>query len=181
MSRMFLIFYFRVSFETSCNQEILEESRTLWNERIIWNITIFPPFGNAEQQKYRNRLKVLLRYCSVYWDKCYYLMRYVAYLPKVDLCVLLPFYVSSPIAARQRGLFFDKLRDRLLQCRRSDWTEQLITSSAQTETDYCQNQSQSYFTVGCLPPISSSWCQAPWDSRPENIFFNWTFAVIVLM
>jgi hypothetical protein len=26
---------------------------------------------------------------------------------------------------------------------------------------------------------SSSWCQAPWGSRPE-IFFNWTLAVIVL-
>jgi hypothetical protein len=28
-----------------------------------------------------------------------------------------------------------------------------------------QNQSQSYFTAGGLPPISSSWRQAPWDSR----------------
>jgi hypothetical protein len=29
------------------------------------------------------------------------------------------------------------------------------------------SQGQSYFTTGGLPPISSSWCQAPWDSRPE--------------
>jgi hypothetical protein len=29
------------------------------------------------------------------------------------------------------------------------------------------SQSQSYFTTCALPPISSSWCQAPWDSRPE--------------
>jgi hypothetical protein len=28
-------------------------------------------------------------------------------------------------------------------------------------------QSQSYFTTGGLPPISSSWRQATWDSRPE--------------
>jgi hypothetical protein len=29
---------------------------------------------------------------------------------------------------------------------------------------------QSYFTTGGLPPISSSWCQAPWDSQPEFFF-----------
>jgi hypothetical protein len=28
------------------------------------------------------------------------------------------------------------------------------------------SQSQSYFTTGGLPPISSSWRQAPWDPRP---------------
>jgi hypothetical protein len=28
-----------------------------------------------------------------------------------------------------------------------------------------QSQSQSHFTTGGLPPISSSWRQAPWDSR----------------
>jgi hypothetical protein len=32
-------------------------------------------------------------------------------------------------------------------------------------------QSQSYFATGGLPPISLSWCQAPWDSRPD-IFFQ---------
>jgi hypothetical protein len=29
------------------------------------------------------------------------------------------------------------------------------------------SQSQSYFMTGGLSPISSSWCQDPWDSRPE--------------
>jgi hypothetical protein len=33
-----------------------------------------------------------------------------------------------------------------------------------------QSQSQSYFTTGCLPPISSSWCRVPWDLRSE--FFS---------
>jgi hypothetical protein len=33
-------------------------------------------------------------------------------------------------------------------------------------------QSQSYFTTGDLPPISSSWRQAPRDSRPEILFFR---------
>jgi hypothetical protein len=28
-----------------------------------------------------------------------------------------------------------------------------------------QSQSHSYFTTGSLPPVSSSWRQAPWDSR----------------
>jgi hypothetical protein len=40
---------------------------------------------------------------------------------------------------------------------------------------------QSYFTTGGLPPISSSWRQAPWDPRPDLFFPNWTPAVIVLM
>jgi hypothetical protein len=29
-------------------------------------------------------------------------------------------------------------------------------------------KSKSYFTTGCLPQISSSWRQAPWDPRPET-------------
>jgi hypothetical protein len=33
-----------------------------------------------------------------------------------------------------------------------------------------QSQSQSYFKTGCLPPISLSWRQAPWDSRPATSF-----------
>jgi hypothetical protein len=44
-----------------------------------------------------------------------------------------------------------------------------------------QSQSQSHFTTGGLPPINSSWRQAPRDSRPEFLFSNWTLAVIVLM
>jgi hypothetical protein len=43
------------------------------------------------------------------------------------------------------------------------------------------SQSQSYFTTDGLPPISSSWRQAPWDLRPVILFSNWTLAVIVLM
>jgi hypothetical protein len=42
------------------------------------------------------------------------------------------------------------------------------------------SSSQSYFTTVGLLPISSSWRQAPWDSRLV-IFFNWQLAVIVLM
>jgi hypothetical protein len=30
-----------------------------------------------------------------------------------------------------------------------------------------QSQNQIYITIGGLPPIGSSWRQAPWDSRPE--------------
>jgi hypothetical protein len=30
-----------------------------------------------------------------------------------------------------------------------------------------QSKSQSYFAIGGLPPIISSWRQSPWDSRPE--------------
>jgi hypothetical protein len=33
-----------------------------------------------------------------------------------------------------------------------------------------QSQSHSYFTTGGLPPISSSWWQAPWDSWQEFFF-----------
>jgi hypothetical protein len=35
--------------------------------------------------------------------------------------------------------------------------------------------------AGGLPPISSSWSQAPWDSRQVILFSNWTLAVIFLM
>jgi hypothetical protein len=35
-----------------------------------------------------------------------------------------------------------------------------------------QSQSQSHFTTGGLPPISSSWRQAPWDSRPGFFFLQ---------
>jgi hypothetical protein len=31
-----------------------------------------------------------------------------------------------------------------------------------------QSQSRSYFKTGCLQPISSSWRQAPSDSRPDT-------------
>jgi hypothetical protein len=43
--------------------------------------------------------------------------------------------------------------------------------------------SQTNFTTDSIPPFISSWRQAPWDSRPLIflIFFNRTFAVIVLM
>jgi hypothetical protein len=44
-----------------------------------------------------------------------------------------------------------------------------------------QSQSHSYFTTGGLQPISSSWRQAPWDPRPEFLFYNRTLAVFVLM
>jgi hypothetical protein len=43
-----------------------------------------------------------------------------------------------------------------------------------------ESKSQSYFTTCGLPPISSSWRQAPWDPRPEFLFYNWTVAVIFL-
>jgi hypothetical protein len=33
-----------------------------------------------------------------------------------------------------------------------------------------QSQSQSCFTTGGIPPISSSWRRVPWDSRPEFFF-----------
>jgi hypothetical protein len=44
-----------------------------------------------------------------------------------------------------------------------------------------QSQNQSYFTTGGLPPTSSSWRQAPCDSRPVILFSNWTPEVIVVM
>jgi hypothetical protein len=46
-------------------------------------------------------------------------------------------------------------------------------------TDFSQSQSQSYFTTGGLPPSSSFWRQAPWDSRPA--FFQLKLGVIALM
>jgi hypothetical protein len=42
---------------------------------------------------------------------------------------------------------------------------ELISHSSQS-----QSQSQCYFTTGSLPPINSSWRQAPWDPRSEFLF-----------
>jgi hypothetical protein len=46
----------------------------------------------------------------------------------------------------------------------SNWTTWPLCT---VPTSQSQSQSQSYFTTGGLPPISSSWRQAPWDSRPD--------------
>jgi hypothetical protein len=46
--------------------------------------------------------------------------------------------------------------------------------------DWFYSQSQSYFISGGLPPISSSWKQAPWELRPVILLSNWTLAVIGL-
>jgi hypothetical protein len=35
-----------------------------------------------------------------------------------------------------------------------------------------QSWSQSYFTTGSLPPVSSLWRKAPWDSRHSNFIFQ---------
>jgi hypothetical protein len=43
--------------------------------------------------------------------------------------------------------------------------------------DICMS-SQGYFTTGGLPPVSSFWCQAPWDSRPKSeLLYIWRFTV----
>jgi hypothetical protein len=46
--------------------------------------------------------------------------------------------------------------------------------------DCVQSQSQSYFTTGSLPPISSSW-QQPLETHNQYYYFKWTLAVIILM
>jgi hypothetical protein len=48
----------------------------------------------------------------------------------------------------------------------------------QTWGEKTQSRSQSYFTTGGLPPISSSLRQAPWNTRPVILFSNWTLTVI---
>jgi hypothetical protein len=42
----------------------------------------------------------------------------------------------------------------------------LATASDFILSNLSQSQSQNYFTIGGLLPISSSWRRAPWDSRP---------------
>jgi hypothetical protein len=44
----------------------------------------------------------------------------------------------------------------------------------------CHNQSQSYFTTGCLPPVSRLGAR-PHEAHDLKLFSNWTLAVIVLM
>jgi hypothetical protein len=86
--------------------------------------------------------------------------------------------VSLPVGSRTvPGLSYQLLTAAAY----NDWIAAvlLLTNSPPNWTD-CNSQSQYYFATGSLPPISSSWRQAPWDPRPE-IVFNWTLAVIGLM
>jgi hypothetical protein len=46
-----------------------------------------------------------------------------------------------------------------------------ITTTTNSTTN-TQSQSQSYFTTSGLPPISSSWCQAPADPWRSNFIFQ---------
>jgi hypothetical protein len=57
-----------------------------------------------------------------------------------------------------------------LQLALASWN--LFTSSKLNNYSCEVWQSQSYFTAGGLPPISSSWRQAPWDSRHSNFIFQ---------
>jgi hypothetical protein len=49
----------------------------------------------------------------------------------------------------------------------------LVMATILSPSDWAlfQSHSQSYFTAGSLPPISSSWRRAPSDSREEFFFF----------
>jgi hypothetical protein len=49
---------------------------------------------------------------------------------------------------------------------------------SQTDFQLTKLKSKSKFMTAGLPPVSSSWRQAPWESQPEIFFFNWTLAVI---
>jgi hypothetical protein len=56
------------------------------------------------------------------------------------------------------------------------------SSSRQEGSDYYRVRVRvSHFTTGGIPPISSSWRRAPWDSQPEFLVLNWTPAVTVLI
>jgi hypothetical protein len=60
-------------------------------------------------------------------------------------------------------------------------TAEASLQSASRSTTDCKSPSQSYFMTVGLPPISSSWRQAPWGPRPDFFSPNWTPAVIVLI
>jgi hypothetical protein len=64
-------------------------------------------------------------------------------------------------------------------CRYSQYTA--ATAKSGTRLNSNSSQSQSHFTTGGLPPISSSWRRAPWESQPEFFSLNWTPALIVLV
>jgi hypothetical protein len=53
---------------------------------------------------------------------------------------------------------------------KSDRIYPTIKTRKEEQSPVDTSQSQSYFTTGGLQPISSSWRQAPWDSRPAISF-----------
>jgi hypothetical protein len=58
---------------------------------------------------------------------------------------------------------------------------QVLCQSRLSRAD--QSQSQSYFTTGDLPSITSSWRQAPWDPRPvfENLQKTRSWFILIIM
>jgi hypothetical protein len=76
-----------------------------------------------------------------------------------------------PISSSWRQVPWDLRPDILFQRNSCGNTPYITSSLTRRWVALIQRQSQSYFTTGGLPPISSSWRQAPWDSLPD-IFLN---------
>jgi hypothetical protein len=57
------------------------------------------------------------------------------------------------------------------------WTQ---LEGADSDAMLSHSHSQSYCTTVGLQPISSSWRQAPWDSRQVILFSKWTIPAILL-
>jgi hypothetical protein len=85
---------------------------------------------------------------------------------------------KSPVSTRFAKQIMPILRIFCYNGSLITWTVVILTTSYIFKV---WSQSQSYFTTGGLQPISSSWRQAPWDSRPVILFSNWALTVIVLM
>jgi hypothetical protein len=62
----------------------------------------------------------------------------------------------------------------IFYCLKTLRTFRLLTASTRLWLS-TQSQSQNFFTTVSLPPISASWRQAPWDSRPTFFQLNTCF------
>jgi hypothetical protein len=92
-------------------------------------------------------------------------------------CIYIPQEQGGPVISLGTGFPFR----RLLRLAGLRWR----CSNQPPRGGRQSTQSQSYFTTGSLPQISSSWCQAPWDSRRDLFFFfffgNWNLVFIIRM
>jgi hypothetical protein len=127
------------------------------------NICIFPPHYTASHPQWLKAARVF------YSNNFYHIQTHYQCDNKHDW--------------RRFYLYVCRMLLEQLDCKqKNDKTGTIWNSSKEIGlTLWSLSQSQSYFTTGGLTPISSSWRQAPWDSRPVILFSNWTLAVIVPM
>jgi hypothetical protein len=111
----------------------------------------------------RFRLSSNIRITHIEFCWKFFLLHFIEVLCQDKLCKTDHAYLTHIMLQRQ----LNHLNGRKLNHRQVSHTCLLKVQHLQNWT---LAQSQSYFTTGGLPPISSSWRQVPWGWWPETFF-----------